>query len=487
VRNLLWCRHHPFSVVFRHALVGVLIAAAHAAAATNYYVNNAVTTSGNGSLTAPFRTIQEGLQRLAPGDTLWLRGDQESARIYNENLSLPISGTASQPLTLTVYPAERVMLTGTTGTRLSIDKDHWIFDGLLIDQAGLAADAIKINAQHIVIKNAEIRNGQREGISIGDAAFVTIENTYIHDFMWVSDGQRQDAHCIIIETDRSPNITAIKMHRNTITRCSGDGVQVFGETGQAVSTYAKNIEFIDNTFIDGTTTPGLSENALDLKAADTVVIRGNTMTGYKNNKTIVIQKGCRNITVENNVMSHGLSGIEMRQEGGLEFLQANHSIIGNLLHHMTSYALKFDGVVDIVVVHNTLANLGGEAFRFESSLGSAVPAVNGGSIKNNLIFSAAQAPAGVSRLAQVEIGFNGWFLATPGGMSSPSDITGTEPFFVDVTNGNYTLQNRSAAIDAGTPVGRAFLGPAPDLGAFEYDPGGDHVAPAAPHSLQALP
>ena len=411
--NLLWWRRQQCSVVFRHALIGVLIAAAHTAAATNYYVNNAVTTSGNGSLVAPFRTIQEGLDRLVPGDTLWLRGDQEGARIYSENLSLPISGTPSQPLTLTVYPAERVILTGTTGTRLSINKDHWVFDGLLIDQAGLAADAIQINAQHIVIKNAEIRNGQRDGIAIGNAAFVTIENTYIHDFMWVNNGQRLDAHCIIIETDRSPNITAIKIHRNIITRCSGDGTQVFGETGQAISTYAQNIEFIDNTFIDGTIAPGLSENAIDIKAADTVVIRGNTMAGYKNNKTIVIQKGCRNITVENNVMSHGLSGIEMRQEGGVEFLQANHSIMGNLLHHMTSYALKLDGVVDVVVTHNTLANLGGEALRFESSLGTAVPGVNGGVIRNNLIFSAGQPPSGISRLVQVEIGFNGWFLAPP--------------------------------------------------------------------------
>jgi hypothetical protein len=466
--------------------VGVCIVAAHVSAA-NYYVDNAVTASGNGSLTAPFRTIQEGVNRLAPGDTLWLRGDGASARIYSETLSLPTSGTAAQPITVTVYPAERVMLTGITGTRLIIDKDYWIFDGLLIDQAGLAADAMKIKAQHITIKNAEIRNGQRDGISIENAAFVTIQDSYIHDFMWVSNGARMDAHCIIIETDKSPNITDIKIHRNTIERCSGDGTQIFGVTGQALPTYAKNIEFINNTFIDGTTEPGLTENALDFKAADTVLIRGNTMTGYKNNKAIVIQKGCRNIIVQDNVMAHGLSGIEMRQEGGIAFLQAKHSIVGNLLHHMASYALKFDGVEDVVITNNTLANLGDEAFRFESSLGTAVPAVNRGMIKNNLVFTAGKAPAGITRLAQVEIGFNGWFLAAPGGMSSASDTTGAVPLFVDVANGNYTLQIGSAAIDAGTPVGRVFTGLAPDLGAFEYIPGGKNVPPAPPHNVQVVP
>jgi hypothetical protein len=450
-------------------------------------VDNAATTSGTGSLAAPFRTIQEGVNRLAPGDTLWLRGDAVSARIYSETLSLPISGTAAQPITVTVYPAERVMLTGTTGTRLTIDKDYWIFDGLLIDQAGLPADAVKIKAQHITMKNAEIRHGQRDGISIENAAFVTIQDSYIHDFMWVSNGTRMDAHCIIIETDKSPNITDIKIHRNTIERCSGDGTQIFGVTGQPITTYAKNITFIDNTFIDGTTEPGLTENALDFKAADTVLLRGNTMTGYKNNKTIVIQKGCRNITVQDNVMTDGLSGIEMRQEGGSAFLQTKHSIVGNLLHHMESYALKFDGVEDVVVTHNTLANLGGEAFRFESSLGTAVPAVHRGVIQNNLVFTAGKAPSGVAHLAQVEIGFNGWFLATSGGMSSASDTTGTAPLFVDVAKGNYALRTGSTAIDAGTPVGRAFAGRAPDLGAFEYLPGGRNAPPAPPRNLTVVP
>jgi hypothetical protein len=484
VKYHLWVFRQPLFSVSLPSLLVLVLCAAHVSGATNYYVDNAMTTSGNGSLAAPFRTIQEGLHHLAPGDTLWLRGNKEETRVYSENLVLPMSGTASQPITVTVYPAERVMLTGTTGTRLRIEKDYWTFDGLLIDQAGLAADAIKINAQHIVIKNAEIRNGQRDGISIEQAAFVTIQDSYIHDFMWVSDGQRMDAHCIIIETDRSPHITDITIHRNIIERCSGDGTQVFGVTGQDVSTYAKNIVFTNNTFIDGTTEPGLTENALDFKAATTVVIRGNTMTGYKNNKAVVIQKGCRSITVEDNVIRHGLSGIEMRQEGGPAFLQANHRVVGNLLHHLASYALKFDGVEDVVVIHNTLAYLGTEAFRFESSLGTSVPAVNRGMIKNNLIFAAGKAPAGVARLSQVKVGFNGWFLAPAGDMRSPSDTIGTESLFIDVANGKYALQTGSAVIDAGTPVGRAFIGPAPDLGAFEYNPGGASAPPAAPHHLK---
>jgi hypothetical protein len=463
--------------------MATLSVATPALAGTNYYVDNTVSASGDGSFTAPFLTIQAGLNRLVPGDTLWLRGDA-AGRVYSDNLFLPIHGTAAQAITVKAYPTEKVVLTGTAGTRLIINKDYWMFDGLIIDQAGLAADAVRINAKYIVIKNVEIRNGQRDGIAIEEAAFVTIQDSYIHDFTWLNNGMRMDAHCIVIETNRSPNITDIKIHRNTIERCSGDGVQVFGLTGQPISTYAKNLEFVENTFIDGTTEAGLTENALDFKAADTVRVKGNTMTGYKNNKTIVVQKGCRNITLENNTLSHGLSGIEMRQEGGIAFLQQNQSVSGNIIHHMASYALKFDGVINIRVLHNTLANIGQEAFRFASTLGTSVPAVDGGLIKNNLIYAVSQASSGASGVSQVDVGYNGWFLTAPKDMYHTTDTTGTDPFFVDAVAGNYHLQGRSPAIDTGTPVGRSFTGPAPDLGALEYSSARDTTLPASPSRLR---
>ncbi len=470
--------------VLPFALAGLLASAPEPAAAADYYVDNAVSTSGSGSVDSPLKTIQEGLNRLAPGDVLWLRGDA-AGRVYNETPSLPVSGTALQPITLRAFPNEKVILTGTTGTRLSIAKDHWVFDGLIIDQAHLAADAIKINASDIVIRNSEIRNGQREGISIEKASFVVIEDSRIHDFMWISaTGTRNDAHCIMIDTSLSPTITDVTIRRNVIERCSGDGTQIFGVTGQAITTYAKNIQFLDNTFIEGTTTAGQTENALDFKAADTVLVKGNTMTGYKNNKTIVVQKGCRNITIDSNVISHGLSGIEMRQEGGATFLQQNNRITRNVIHHMSSFALKFDGVVNVTVANNTLANIGAETFRFESTLGTATPSVNGGLIKNNLSYAASSAPSGTSLLSAVDVGHNGWFQALAGGLSRATDTVGTDPLFSGASGGDLRLTAGSPAIDRGVDVGLPFFGSAPDLGGLEFNPGGDAIPPAAPTALQ---
>ncbi len=445
----------------------------------DFYVDNTTGLSGDGTISSPFKTIQEGIDVLSPGDRLMIRGDT-TGQVYSETLSFSVSGNASQTITMRAYENEKVILTGSSGSRFNIREDYWIIENLIIDQADLPADAIRVNGNNIIFRNLEIRNGRREGIAIQVASFITIEDSYIHDFMRIESGVRIDAHCIIIETDRSDSITDIKILRNTIERCSGDGIQIFGTTGQSISEYAKNVEIIGNTFIDGTAAQSnLTENALDFKAGDTVLVKDNIMQGYTNNKTIVVQKGCRNITIQGNTISDGDRAIEMRQEGGTAFIQLNNSIKNNVIYNMASYALAFDGVKDISVINNTLLNIGGNSFRFESTLGASSPSVDGGMIKNNLVYQ-----SGSTRIkdafSNIDIAYNGWFQASAGGLSQASDTTGTDPLFVEESTNNYRLQSISPAVNAGVNVGTVFFESAPDLGAFEYNPGGDTTAPDAP-------
>ena len=447
--------------------------------ASDYYVNNAVSVSGDGSLTSPFKTIQEGIDALVPGDILHIRGDS-TGQIYNESISFSVSGNAAQAVTMRGYENEKVILTGTSGSRFNIREDYWVIENLIIDQANIAADAVRVNGNNITFRNLEIRNGRREGIAIQVASFITIEDSYIHDFMWIDSGTRIDAHCILIETDRSPDITDIKILRNTIERCSGDGIQIFGTTGQDISEYAKNVEIIGNTFIDGTAAQSnLTENALDFKAGDTVLVKDNTMRGYTNSKTVVVQKGCRNITFTGNIISDGDRGIEMRQEGGVDFIQLNNSIKNNVIYDMASYALAFDGLKNLTLVNNTLVNIGGRSFRFESTLGASSPSVDGGMIKNNLVYQSAS-PSIKDAFSNLDIAFNGWFQAGAGDLSQSSDTTGTDPLFVNEATNDYRLQALSSAVNAGVDVGAPFFESAPDLGAFEYNPGGDTTPPDPP-------
>ncbi|VAX26018.1 hypothetical protein MNBD_NITROSPIRAE01-1775 [hydrothermal vent metagenome] len=450
--------------------------------AGDYYVDNAVSVSGDGTISSPFQAIQEGIDVLGPGDRLLIRGDT-TGQVYSETLSFSVSGNASQVITMRAYENEKVILTGSSGSRFNIREDYWTIENLIIDQANISADAIRINGNNIIFRNLEIRNGRREGIAIQVASFITIEDSYIHDFMRIESGVRIDAHCIIIETDRSPNITNIKILRNTIERCSGDGIQIFGTTGQDISEYAKNVEIIGNTFIDGTAAQSnLTENALDFKAGDTVLVKDNVMRGYTNNKTVVVQKGCRNITFEGNTISDGDRGIEMRQEGGTDFIQLNNSIKNNLIYNIASYALGFDGVKNISVVNNTLVNIAGSSFRFESTLGTSTPSVDGGIIKNNLVYQSGS-PGVKDAFSNLDIAFNGWFQASAGDLSQASDTTGTNPLFVDEATDDYRLQALSLAVNAGVDVGASFFESAPDLGAFEYNPGGDTTPPDPPTGI----
>lgn len=212
-----------------------------------------------------------------------------------------------------------------------------------------------------------------------------------------------------------------------------------------------------------------------------MIIRGNVMRGYTNNKTIVVQKGCRNISVEDNVMSGGLSGIEMREEGGASFIQMNQRIVGNVFYDYSTYAIKLDGVSNATIANNTLADIGGQGFRFEQSV-SGVPSVSGGLIKNNLSFRVSSSPVGANLLSGVAIGPNGWFQSSAGGLSASGDKTGTSPGFVNEAAANYHLSAGSPCIDAGAVVGRPYSGAAPDLGAFEFTTGGPDITPPAPVS-----
>jgi hypothetical protein len=80
-----------------------------AAHATEYYVattgNN---TTGDGTISNPWKTITKGQSMLAPGDTLFVRGGT-----YYESVTLTKQGTAGNPITIKAYPGETPFMDGT--------------------------------------------------------------------------------------------------------------------------------------------------------------------------------------------------------------------------------------------------------------------------------------------------------------------------------------------------------------------------------------
>ena len=86
-----------------------------------YYVDPARgDDTHDGSIGKPWKTLQHGVRRLKPGDTLYLRGG-----IYYEKVYLTRSGTADSPIVIAAYPGELPVLDGGLREFLESPATSW--------------------------------------------------------------------------------------------------------------------------------------------------------------------------------------------------------------------------------------------------------------------------------------------------------------------------------------------------------------------------
>ena len=69
------------------------------------YINPNAADGGRGSLEQPYSTIEEGLARVKPGQTILL-----SAGEYTGDLNIQVSGTARNPLRIIAEPGNAVTI-----------------------------------------------------------------------------------------------------------------------------------------------------------------------------------------------------------------------------------------------------------------------------------------------------------------------------------------------------------------------------------------
>jgi hypothetical protein len=391
----------------------------------------------------PGDNLSASLAILQPGDTLLLRGG-----IYNEKLSLPRSGSAGKLITIRAYPGEKPMI-ATSGAVLNLNKDYWLIEGLVFDQQKDSTDAVPVSGSHNIIRRCEFRNGSRDCFDgSGKSRNNIIESCTIRDFVWK---RGHDAHGIVL----NPGARGWIIRNNTIYNCGGDCIQLYADDKTSVASYSKNIMIAGNILY--TKLGADSENALDFKGVDSCVVEGNEMYGFAN-KAWVTQKGCRNITGRYNRIHDSQRGMEFRGEGGKT--QANIRLHKNILYNIQDYyAIKFDGVSNVEIANNTIANVKATCFRVEGQ------GLQGGYFRNNLIYQ-TEAPS-MSGPFNLQADHNGWFGTAAKNLGGAGDRTGDDPRFVNVAVFDFTLQANSPATDAGVNVGLAFKGVAPDMGAHE--------------------
>ncbi len=430
------------------------------------YVDNNAPAGGDGSITNPFNTIQQGLNVAVAGDSIFVRGDTSGAgRVYGETPNFVNSGTAGNVITLKNYPGEKVIVQ-TTG-QILFDQNNLIIDGIIFDHLDTDPEFIFWTGDNITLKNSEVKNGLRAGIRLEGYYNAAILNNSIHNFRETGTGGT--THCIRHVQNPAVGLNRIfRLINNSIYDCSADGIQFYATSEINVPDAEQSRDiliegnkfYLTEAFANGLPSP-LPENAIDMKEGSDMIIRNNEMHTYRTSKIIVIQKGHRNITIEGNIIHDGDRGLEIRAEVGGKSVDVK--VIRNVIYNInysTFYALRFVDAENVDVYHNTIYNSPGDCIQISS------PGIINGNIRDNLCVNSGTS----SNVGSVNLVFshNGWFNAGCGGLcSAGTDTTGTNPQFVDVLNNDFHLQSTSPVIDRGIDVGFPFAGSAPDLGAYE--------------------
>jgi hypothetical protein len=384
-------------------------------------------------------------------------------------------GVPGSPITVRSYPGEKVILRNVGGDSLIYFRgaDYWVFEGFVMDNNGRRANAVrfKYGANHNVLGDNEIHNGRSNGVALYEGPNIgnVIENNHIHDF----DAGDRDAYGIILHPGSDDTI----IRGNVIHDCSGDGIHIYAVNATPISEYSQGVQIEGNVLYRGTLQR--SEDGIDIKGADGLVVAGNELYGYYSDddwsgegRAFVVQKGSRNILFDGNVVHHTSFGINCHGEGGKH--PANITLRNNLFYSMQGlYVILFCDTYGAVAYHNTMVNVDGHSF-FIGCTG-----IHGGDIRNNLVYNSGEANIGDGvPFDDVTVGYNGWFDAESEFAASTDVVGSGNPGLLYVGAGEYRLVSSSPARDAGIDVGvtadfegdtRPF-GSRPDIGADEYTP-----------------
>jgi hypothetical protein len=105
----------------------------------------------------------------------------------------------------------------------------WVtVQGFVIDRAWGDLDPVQANdnADHLVLRDLEVRNSLRDGIDIGGGDIagcedILIEDCVVHHMLKGSTLNQEDAHCIV-----ATDVSGLVIRRTETYYCSGDSLQV---------------------------------------------------------------------------------------------------------------------------------------------------------------------------------------------------------------------------------------------------------------------
>ncbi|RJQ56029.1 MAG: hypothetical protein C4521_01550, partial [Actinobacteria bacterium] len=344
-----------------------------ASSGNTYYVSTSGSDSNSGSLSAPFGTIQKGVNVAEAGDTVYVRGG-----VYNEGVNI----ASKSGIRVARYQSEAPILRGPTGNGTAIFQissgSNVIVDGFTIDEASVYSNirgsliaGMSINGSSNTIRNCTVKQSGSAGLKWGIHLYGT--DNVVRDT--TVDGINRSGTTSVglyVGLSGSSRTTNPRIIGCTVGNCRNDSIYVGGTsssgswtsnlaaTGGVVEgctlynpiiedgimfdqAYNQAYPFTDWT-IRNNVIHTCGANAIDLKGVDGVTICGNELYHTNHNNTHSsgpsISRGAKtraaNVTIYNNYIHDNMGGIRVSDD--------NWKIYNNtIVHNNWDYAAWASG------------------------------------------------------------------------------------------------------------------------------------------------
>ena len=286
--------------------------------------------------------VEATISGLGPGDELVLSGGTYT---LGGRFSFAIAGTEAQPIVIRAADGETPHLHRPNASQNIVDID---------------------DAQHVVIRGIEFSGGSA-GIRISGARFLTIEQCEIHDTGDVA----------LRANDSGVTYESLRILRNHIHHTNNTGEGMYLGCNSAGCEVVDSL--IEGNYVHHTNQPSVSQgDGIELKEGSAGnVIRDNVIhdTNYPCILTYA-SNGAQN-TIERNVMwncgDHGI-------QAAADAIIRNNIVLGANADGIAMQPHQAGSPSNLVVVHNTVLNAGGDAMSLRGISGAVV-------IANNALYS----------------------------------------------------------------------------------------------------
>lgn len=432
--------------------------------ATYYVSTTGSDSSGDGSISTPWSTIDYAQDQLSAGDTLYVR-----AGTYHQSVTITCAGTSGNEITIANYPGESVTLDGeytlpsggvasqytkmindpTVSANVKNNSSPWTWSALLIlsDTASYVIwDGIDLyrsygrgiqtggSSNNCTVKNVEIRSCRHAGIQ-NFGTDHTYEDCIITDcanFCTVYRGSGEFNHPGIVGFNPSQNnITYTRLH---IYRNYGEGLMIGKNTVVDGCVIWDNM--YDNVYVNKSN-DSIIKNCLIYATPDTRYYRGSSPSKgiWFNNEREPANEQTNTCDVFNNIIINTRFGINFTkgESSDAEFNNIN-------------------------IFNNTIVGTAANGMEVGVQWGTPGGGYSGCNFKNNIILHDSNVAAGYGK--------SGWTFSNNCWRTDPSGGSESGRVIADpnlknasatlvggsVQKNNYTLNVDSLCIDAGTTI-----------------------------------